>query len=185
MSKMFFLALAPIALFAGVAPAQAEGFRAELHGGWDHPRGGGESDNGLLYGVGVGYDLPIGSAMFAGVEANLEDSTARDCVGAGGVRSCLSAGRDISLGGRIGWNVSEKGKLYALAGYTNARFKSSVTSASGAKSSESDNLDGFRLGAGYEHQISGGLYGKAEYRYSNYEAGLSRHQILFGVGTRF
>ena len=42
-----------------------------------------------------------------------------------------------------------------------------------------------RVGAGVEQQLGTNLYAKAEYRYSNYEAGIERHQVLGGVGFRF
>jgi len=29
------------------------------------------------------------------------------------------------------------------------------------------------------------MYGKVEYRYSNYEADVTRHQALMGVGVKF
>lgn len=48
-----------------------------------------------------------------------------------------------------------------------------------------DNLDGFRVGAGYQLGISDKIYGKVEYRYSNYEADFSRHQGMVGLGVKF
>ena len=36
-----------------------------------------------------------------------------------------------------------------------------------------------------ERDPHGPLYGALEYRYSNYEANLSRHQVLAGIGYRF
>ena len=38
---------------------------------------------------------------------------------------------------------------------------------------------------GYQHGFAGNAYGKVEYRYSNYEADFSRHQVLVGVGLTF
>ena len=176
-----------VALLAAT-PAAAEGFRAEIHGGWDHTSADDEGDSGVLYGIGIGYDWDIGQRGFVGVEANLDDSTMKECesdVLLASDRACLRAGRDISVGVRGGIKVSEAGKLYALAGYTNARFKASYTTPAGVTTSDSENLDGFRLGAGYQHDIGGNAYGKVEYRYSNYEADVSRHQVLLGVGVNF
>jgi outer membrane immunogenic protein len=177
-----------VALLAAT-PAAAEGFRAEIHGGWDHVSADGtDDDSGVLYGIGVGYDFDIGQKGFVGVEANLDDSTMKECdtsVVLANDALCLRAGRDISVGVRGGIKVSEAGKLYALAGYTNARFKASYTTPAGVTTSDSENLDGFRLGAGYQHDIGGNAYGKVEYRYSNYEADVSRHQVLLGVGVNF
>ena len=84
-----------------------------------------------------------------------------------------------------GIKVGEAGKLYALAAYTNARFKTRYTTPAGAVTRDAENLDGFRIGAGYQHRIAGGAYGEVEYRYSNYENDVSRHQVLLGVGVKF
>ncbi len=176
-----------VALLAAT-PAAAEGFRAEIHGGWDHTSADDEGDSGVLYGIGIGYDWDIGQRGFVGVEANLDDSTMKECetsVILANDEACLRAGRDISVGLRGGVKVSEAGKIYALAGYTNARYKFSYTTPAGVTTSDSENLDGFRLGAGYQHDIGGNAYGKVEYRYSNYEADVSRHQVLLGVGVNF
>jgi opacity protein-like surface antigen len=48
-----------VALLAAT-PAAAEGFRAEIHGGWDHTDADDEGDSGVLYGIGIGYDWDIG-----------------------------------------------------------------------------------------------------------------------------
>ena len=47
------------------------------------------------------------------------------------------------------------------------------------------NLDGVRVGAGLQYAIGGKSYVGGEYRYSNYEADVSRHQLALTVGTRF
>jgi outer membrane immunogenic protein len=122
------------------------------------------------------------------VDFSFDDSTQKECRTAALVNNdelCLRAGRDLAAGVRGGIKVGEAGKLYALAAYTNARFKTRYTTPAGVTTRDAENLDGFRLGAGYQHRISGGAYGKVEYRYSNYEAGVDRHQVLFGVGVEF
>jgi outer membrane immunogenic protein len=185
--RAYVIALASVAAVAVATPAAAEGFRAELHAGWDHADVFGDGDSGILYGVGLGYDFKVGERVFLGVEANLDDSTQKECesnVLVTNDRLCVKAGRDISAAVRVGTDVSEAGKIYALAGYTNARFKVRYTDASGTDS-EGDNLDGFRLGAGYQHAIGSNTYAKLEYRYSNYEAGVERHQALVGFGVNF
>ena len=50
---------------------------------------------------------------------------------------------------------------------------------------ESVRVDGVRVGAGVEHQLTSRAFVKAEYRYSNYEQGVSRNQVVAGVGLRF
>ena len=66
--------------------------------------------------------------------------------------------------------------IYGKAGYTNARIESSVGNENG---------DGLRVGGGVERKLGQNLFGKVEYRYSNYEADVERHQIVAGLGMRF
>ena len=177
-----------IAIAATATPASAEGFRAEVHGGWDRVQGSGDHDDGAVYGIGLGYDMNVGKSGFIGLDFSIDDSTAKECESSSIVandRACLRAGRDLAAGVRAGVHVGERGKLYALAGYSNARFRFSYTTPAGVTTSDSANLDGFRLGAGYEHALGSNTYGKVEYRYSNYENDVSRHQVLVGLGLNF
>ena len=54
-----------------------------------------------------------------------------------------------------------------------------------ASTASPENFDGYRLGAGGQLTVSGKAYVGGEYRYSNYEDGLKRHQVALTVGTRF
>jgi outer membrane immunogenic protein len=186
MKSIFFVSAAVAALL--VAPAaRAEGIRAEVHGGYDNVSVGGSSDDGIAYGVALGYDAAIGNSMEIGVELNADDSNVKDCVSnvvVVGDRSCILAGRDLSAVARLGYKLGEQSTLYAIAGYTNAKVVARYTN--GASTSRiSDNGDGIRVGAGYQFAFSGKAYGKVEYRYSNYEGGFSRHQVLTGIGIGF
>ena len=183
------VALSTVAVLAIAAtPASAEGFRAEIHGGWDHPSANGEHDDGIAYGVGLGYDFKLGDKAFIGPDLSLDGSSAKDCersVLAANDRACFNAGRDFAAGIRAGVNLTPQDKLYALAAYTNARVRATYTTPAGVKSHDADNLDGFRLGAGYERMLGSNTYAKVEYRYSNYEHDFDRHQVLLGVGVTF
>jgi outer membrane immunogenic protein len=177
-----------VALAATAAPASAQGFRAEIHAGWDRVQDDVQKDDGVVYGLGLGYDLNVGRNAFVGVDLSIDDSTMKECETSAIVlndEACLRAGRDLAAGLRAGVNIGERGKLYALAGYTNARFRFDYKTPAGVRTRESENLDGFRLGAGYQHAIGGNTYGKVEYRYSNYEQDISRHQVLLGFGVNF
>jgi outer membrane immunogenic protein len=193
--KTYLYALASVAVLAAAAtPAAAEGFRAEVHGGWDHVRADGpginnnDSDSGIVYGIGAGYDFAISPKVELGVDLSADLSTMEECESSVIVpndRACLDAGRDLAAAVRLGYKVSPKGTIYALAGYTNARFRFDYTTPAGVTTRDGRNLDGFRLGAGYQHGFGENMYGKVEYRYSNYEAGVTRHQALLGVGVNF
>jgi outer membrane immunogenic protein len=191
--KTYLYALASVAVLAATAtPAAAEGFRAEVHAGWDHVRAGGpgsnDSDSGIVYGIGAGYDVAIASKVELGLDLSADLSSMEECEASVILvndAACIHAKRDLAAAIRLGYKVSERGTIYALAGYTNARFRFDYTTPAGVTTRDSRNLDGFRLGAGYQHGFGEKAYGKIEYRYSNYENDLSRHQVLLGVGMNF
>jgi outer membrane immunogenic protein len=128
--------------------------------------------DGFLYGAALGYDIQSGNFVYgAELEAtestgNISDATGR-----------IEAGRDLYAGARIGYVVGSSALLYAKAGYTNARVSSPGV--------VSENGDGVRVGAGIEYKLSNNAFLRGEYRYSNYEAGVSRNQVVGGVGFRF
>jgi len=159
---------------------------------------------GLLYGVGVGYDVDLGGVV-VGAEAELTDSTAKtgfqDGQFAGFGVGNVKANRDIYVGARVGAKVSPQTLVYVKGGYTNAKFD--VRSFDGTTTFRDDlDADGFRIGAGAEYAISRNTFAKLEYRYSNYkeaeidfdgtlpdsdrfDVDTDRHQIVAAVGWRF
>ena len=179
------LTIAALAAAAAVLPAAANAQAyVQVETGLDVVDVNPGSDEGVLYGVAAGYEFPLGSNVFAAVEAGIADSTTKDCARDGAERLCVKTGRDLSATLRLGTNLSENSKLYALGGYTNARVKATYTDGTDSWS-DGANLDGFRLGAGYQHNFGQNLFGKIEYRYSNYEAGVERHQGVVAVGAKF
>lgn len=192
MNKFLIAALAATAMATPALAQEAApftGFRAEGLVGYDNVKGNGGSRDGIAYGGAAGYDFQLGSAV-AGIEGEYLDSDSKGCE-----RSfvsvndtiCADANRDLYVGGRLGFAATPSTLLYAKAGYTNARFgvryTDPVTPAASFRTS--DELDGIRVGAGVEQKLGQNLYAKAEYRYSNYEAGIERHQVLGGLGFRF
>lgn len=164
-----------IAAAAIAAPAFAQdtaapaftGPRIEAHVGYDNVRIGsglGHAD-GVAYGVGAGYDFALGGGgAIAGVEVNA-DFTSADKFG-------IDVKRDLSALVRVGTSLGTNGLIYGKVGYSNVRL-------GGA------NGDGVRAGVGYELAFGSNAYGKIEYQYTNYEAGVTRNQGLVGIGYRF
>lgn len=226
--KKIVTALAGCAAVAVTGPAFAQdattfqGPRVEAIIGYDVTKAGSSIDDdinednkqsidGLLYGVGVGYDLNLGGIVI-GPEAEITGSTAKvgfddgdwEGFGIGNVKT----NRDLYIGARVGAEVMPGTLLYAKGGYTNAKFD--VIDSDGTNDYSQDiDADGWRVGAGVEHAFGSGgggfgsnLYAKLEYRYSNYskaeidyggalpdsdrfDVDLDRHQIVAGVGVRF
>ncbi|MHA6317096.1 outer membrane protein [Altererythrobacter sp. CAU 1778] len=220
--KKGLIILAGVSVAALATPAMAQssdttftGPRVEIVTGYDTTRAGStidddsDADNdqsieGLLYGVGVGYDVDMGSVVI-GAEAELSDSTAKtefndgdfEGIGIGNV----NVNRDLYLGARVGAKVGPNALAYVKGGYTNAKFD--VRSRDGSTEFTQDiDADGWRLGAGAEYAVSENAFVKLEYRYSNYQKAevdfrddftdgdrfdidLDRHQVVAGVGVRF
>lgn len=184
MKKITIAAAAALFIVPTVANAQAY---VQAQTGLDSVSINGGSSEGLTYGVAAGYDVQARDALFFGIQASVSDSTTKECASdliVLGDKLCVRSGRDLAVVARAGTNVGETTKLYVLGGYTNARLRVTYNDGS-TKLSEGANYDGFRLGAGFEHDFGGNLFGKVEYNYSNYEQGISRHYALAGLGVKF
>ncbi|WP_339825078.1 porin family protein [uncultured Parasphingorhabdus sp.] len=199
--KKTLLAAACIAAFTATAPAAAQDERP-FNGPWiganigydsftSGDDGDDTSEDGIAYGIALGYDINLGRVVL-GIEGEIGDSSVRasvsDALEDGDVLK-ISSGRDIYAGIRLGVPVSDKMMVFAKGGYTNQRFKAAYT-LDGETVLESDNSDGFRVGAGVELDF-GQPFARLEYRYSDYgsfseaEFETSRHQIMLATGVRF
>jgi outer membrane immunogenic protein len=184
--------------FAQDADAPFTGPRVEGVVGWDRiddgANSGTEASDGVVYGGQVGYDFQLGGAVL-GVEGEVTGSTNKDTTNGlivAGDRFRVSAGRDLYVGGRLGFAAGPRALIYAKGGYTNARINTRYTSGTITADEHAD-AEGWRAGAGVEFLLSKNLYAKAEYRYSNYsnidgtnaDIDLDRHQVVGGIGFRF
>ena len=180
--KKILLATAATTAFLAATPALAQnvapvGPRVEAIVGYDKVKALGEKDGGALFGIGAGYDFAVAPSVSLGADLEATGSTMKEGDEA---TAEVKAGRDLYAGVRANLAVAPNANLYVKGGYTNARLKATI-----AGDSFSENFDGYRLGAGGQLGIGGKAYVGSEYRYSNYEDGLSRHQVAMTVGTRF
>ena len=201
MKKGIAIILASASATALAVPAAAQdnsaftGPRIEGIAGYDISKAGSDVDNdlndeddesidGFMYGVGIGYDVAVGGLVL-GAEAELTDSTAKTEVVDGdledlGIAGEFETGRDIYVGARAGVLANPNTLLYVKGGYTNARF----SAESGALRAKQD-LDGYRIGGGAQFALAGKAYIGGEYRFSDYEDDVRRHQLVATIGTRF
>jgi len=183
MKKIVTLCASAVALAAFATPAAAaapNGGRIEAVVGYDSVSfdlGAGldDSTSGVLYGIGAGYDFAVSPSVALGVDVEGTDATTDFEAGTDRV----AAGRDLYAGLRLTTAISDNANLYFKAGYTNARVKVETAALTDAA-----NADGVRAGAGLQFNLSGNMYAGGEYRYSNYEAGLERHQGALVIGFR-
>lgn len=198
------------------------GLRIEAIVGWDRVSSAldGTSDydsneDGLGYGIGLGYDVVAGSFV-VGAEAEIAESTTgvsqtflNEVIDGSDVTGTLAldASEDIYVGGRLGTVLGGTGILYVKGGYSMANAE---LTAKGTIDGEpidervSGDFEGWRMGAGFETKLSGGLFTKIEYRYTSYSDAsvehegtsvdvdeafdyidLDRHQVVVGIGYRF
>lgn len=221
MKKLVFAAIGTTSLMALAAPAMAQsegtftGPRVEAIVGYDISQAGSTADNdlnsqddqsidGLVYGVGLGYDVDVGGAVL-GVEGEYTDSTAKTEFSDGGDYEGfglgrVDTGRDLYVGVRAGVKVQPDVLAYVKGGYSNARYN--VLSTDGTTELKNNiDTDGYRVGAGLEYAVNKNAFAKIEYRYSNYseaeidfqdtpdsdryDIDTDRHQIVGSVGWRF
>lgn len=170
--------------FAQDAVAAPAGGRAELIVGFDQIRvdlsdlGVDETakDEGVVFGIGAGYDFAASSAASFGVDVEVSESTVKESADGASVK----AGLDLYAGGRVTFPVSNAANVYLKAGYTSFRVKGEIEDES-----DSETLGGWRLGAGGQFGLGTNAYVGGEYRYSDYENDVSRHQFVVTVGSRF
>lgn len=149
---------AAVALGLSAAPAMARDFsgpRFEITAGADDVTNGVDPTD-VTYGAALGYDLQFGKVV-VGAEATAANVFDR---------------ADLGVGARLGYVVNDNVLAYARGGYTNLDL--------GRRS-----VDGLTVGGGLEVNVAGPVYGKVEYRYTDFEGGLGRHGGLVGVGLRF
>jgi outer membrane immunogenic protein len=186
------VAAAAVTVFAAPAHAQPAGPRVEVIVGFDAIKGNTDDATGVnddlssengFGGIRVGFDMPLGGAAI-GIDLEATESLV-DFEGVDGTSTAeLRAGRDLYAGGRISLLASDAGNFYLTAGYTKLRLGASVTTGT-TTVSDSTSLDGVRGGAGFQFNIGSNVFANVEYRYSNYEADVIRHQAALGFGLRF
>jgi len=190
MRKIVLAALfaATVATPAFAQDAGLSGFRLEGLVGYETTDIEDEGADGITYGVGAGYDIQSGGVVY-GLEAEAMDSGLKECVRGVELPNdslCVRGKRDLYAGGRVGAVVGANSLAYLKVGYTNSRLQLDYsTGVVGTQARTAENLDGVRVGGGFQFGFGSNLYAKAEYRYSNYEQGYDKHQGVVGLGFKF
>ncbi|RVU05775.1 porin family protein [Novosphingobium umbonatum] len=132
--------------------------------------------SGLVYGGEVGFDLAVAKRVSLGVDAEATGSTFEQS----NYFPALKPGRDLYAGLRASYAVNDKVNLYGKIGYVNGMLRQNM-----GIYDASQTVDGIRLGIGAQYKLSRKLYSSVEYRYSNYQQGVSSNQLMTGIGVRF
>ncbi len=162
--KNYMIALA-IAGATLATPAMANpftGVRAEVTAGVDDVTAKVRANDidltDVTYGAAVGFDAELYKNVIVGFEANLDNVFDR---------------RNVGASARLGYVIKDAVLVYGKVGYAN--WKQTTTRE----------LEGLRLGGGVEANIAGPVYGKVEYRYTDFERSVGQHGALVGFGVRF
>ena len=214
-----------LAAGAAASPALAQddnftGVRGEIRAGWDNVRvnatapdpddedetlSASESDDGIAYGLELGYDYQSPGGFVVGVYGGADFSSAGQCGEVlGDDLACVEPGRNLTAGVRGGFVIGDSVLVYAKGGYSNGRvrfdYDADVEDDENEAFALRRNRGGWHLGGGFEVALSRNLYAKAEYTYTDYgrftytdaededftfRAGASRHQAIAGIGVRF
>lgn len=139
-------------------------------------------DEDFVVGVTAGYDYETANGLVIGLEAEYTDSSlgaSETDVFTAGDRYAINAGRDLYVGGRLGFRPGKNGILYVKAGYTNASIEQEYNDGT-TTVSDDVTFDGVRLGAGGEIDLGRNYAIRLEYRYSDYG---SIDPFGFGAGV--
>lgn len=157
MKTLIIAATAALAMVA--TPAMAgdfTGVRAEATAGLDDVQGGVDPTD-VTYGAGIGLDAELYKGVIVGVEATADNVLDR---------------RNVAVAARVGLVIKDV-LVFGKVGYAN--WKQTTTRE----------LEGLRLGGGLEAKLAGPVYGKVEYRYTDFNQGVGQHGALVGLGLRF
>ena len=189
-------------LLIAAEPASAQDFtgpRVGVQGGWEqvdvrNP----ETDLGRVTfdrdrqtftgGLFVGYDRQVAPRIVLGVEGGMDlsaDDAVAGTIGTGLVS--VDPQWSVDLTTRAGYLLGSSTLTYVRGGYTNARVETSLTGAA-TRLRETENRDGWLIGAGIERLFPRNISGRLEYRYSDLsevDGTFGRHRILAGIAYRF
>lgn len=169
--KNFVIGTTLAALAFVATPAMANDFagpRVEVTAGADDVKNGVDATD-ITYGAALGFDLQFGKVV-AGVDAtaaNVFDKA------------------DLGVGARLGYVLNENVLAFTRVGYTNLERPLTCTGTRTVVCRNTENAEGLAIGGGLEVNVAGPVYGKIEYRYTDFDAGVGRHGGLVGVGIRF
>lgn len=111
------------------------------------------------YGATVGFDVPLGTRFTAGIDGDAQNVFDRD-------------GRELGVGARLGFAVSDNLLAFGRVGYTNldGRFR---------------NLEGVSYGGGLNFAMTKNLFANAEYRHTDFQRRVNTDGVRVGLGLRF
>lgn len=158
--------------------------------GWTtfDPDGGGDNAdaNGGILGAFAGYNYQFDNNWVVGVEGDVMHNWNEEDVPGGSVETTWQG----SVRARVGY-AFDNALIYGTAGWAIAKAEAHPTGAS----EDSDTLNGWTVGAGFDYAFTQNVFGRAEYRYTDFGSGdfnggagdfdVNQNTIMLGVGVKF
>jgi outer membrane immunogenic protein len=145
--------------------------------------GGGVSVTGR-----AGVDTNIGKNAFIGIGLGAGKNAAKDCYDSYlnlGDRLCIKGGRELLAEARLGYETNGKTKIYGVLGYTSLGIKGTYTYRGQTGVSPTSTLSGVSAGFGVETMIGSKAFLRTEFRYGNYEGGVTSTSLMPTIGFKF
>ncbi|NIJ15637.1 outer membrane immunogenic protein [Sphingobium vermicomposti] len=142
----------------------------------------GLSANGVGGGLYVGYDYALSNAVFFGVEANANLSSASLSADLGGLADAkIRARESFGLSARLGYMLADNTGVYARGGWQSTKFKSSLSDGVDTFTTKTTQ-DALVYGAGLETRVGAQTSIRVEYLIEDFgSAGLNRDLGLNGI----
>ena len=149
--------------------------------------------DGALLGGFVGYNYQFANNWVVGIEGDFEGNW-----GDGSLNNGTSYGLDWqgSVRGRAGY-AFDRALLYGTAGWAVARLNADR----GTAGEDNQTFDGYTVGAGVDYAFTDMIFGRVEYRYTNFgdkdfsfpnalggggfNSDLDQHAVRIGLGVKF
>jgi len=144
--------------------------------------GSGQNFLGAIF---IGGDYQVSDQFVVGVMGDLTWPGIDSVMSAGsGNQFVTRANMAWTIAGRVGWLLTPQALIYALAGYTNESFSSSLQGGSALTLSNEARLGGFTVGPGIEFLIARNWFTRLEYRYSQFETFLPSFGTPLGLSVQ-
>ncbi|MCS4242617.1 outer membrane immunogenic protein [Rhizobium sp. BIGb0125] len=154
-------------------------------------------DGGILGGF-VGYNHQMDNNWVLGIEGDFEKNWGDDSLALGFGGPSINYGLDWqgSVRGRVGYAV-DRALIYGTAGWAIGRGFAEVP---GFVAEQKETFNGFTVGAGVDYAFTDNVFGRVEYRYTNFgdkdftfgglgggtvNSDLDQHAIRIGLGIKF
>lgn len=148
--------------------------------------------NGSILGVFGGFNIALYQALILGIEGdveyNFQDVTVTSTFGT------FNGGVDLQGSARIRLGYAlDRLLIYGSAGWSGAHLEANLTGVGEA----SGNFSGYTLGAGIDYAVTEGIFGRIDYRYTDYSSGniifgpasvnadLTQQMVKVGLGIKF